>query len=361
MPKIFTNTPAIAAETATGTDPVDVKIVNMTPIDVDPGEPSDDRRCAPFDYTMEEVTDIVEPSEQIPVATFPHLAGQQPLAVAAPVALANEQFFDYQAPTVNRFAPAINTIMAFQDCLQYRQVAIQATVGPGVSSGLITFEVSNTSESTATWSALSLMDISAPGWTYIITTGINLSANTVRLFAGPLTHRYFRMRVTGAIVGGFVSVTNLYRLTPYTPIVYQVMGINNISSNIVQWAGAVVATAGIPGVVPTGGAAAQATPATANPVPTGAVDYATLTRRIISDSQGHQIVAGPDPGRDANPVKVQDAPGRLGQFNQTELLELILNQLQLLSFYMKELPLMLNTGRNFIEEIADFQNTADRQ
>jgi hypothetical protein len=133
--------------------------------------------------------------------------------------------------------------------------------------------------------------------------------------------------------------------------------------NVVQLAGTGPVTAGVNGTQAVGGNIAAGLAPTTNPLGVGAVDYGLLTRRILSDSQGHLIEVGPDPTRVAgtNPVKFKEADSDLAHWNNTELLEMILRELKLVNFYLKELPLMLGQPNGYFQEdITSFSDNVDK-
>jgi hypothetical protein len=337
--------------------PVEVKIPSTVNADI--GLPGSERKAAPFGYTMEEVTDITEPGEQIPVAVAPAMPGQLPVSMAMPVALANEQIFDLQGPIISKLNPAVGNNLVIQDCIQYRQVALQVITGAGISAGVLTFEGSNGGDNQTTWTTVPLFDQAVP--TTAAVTTVTLAASTNRYFVGPLNFRYFRVRVSTAVAGGLVSCLPIFRMTPFSPVTNQVAAASNWSSNTAQWGGTAIVTGGVNGSVGVGGNQAVAATTTTNPVQIAGSDYNLKIRRLLSDDQGHQIVAGADPLRMTNPIKVVDDPGNKGRWNQSELLELILMELKLQSFYLKELPIILSTPNGtFIEEINNFVDNVDK-
>ena len=78
-----------------------------------------------------------------PIVTVPENYGQQPASLSWPMAMANEHILDLQQPLATFAMPIINTLITFQDCLQFRSCALQIITGPGVSAGILTFEQSN--------------------------------------------------------------------------------------------------------------------------------------------------------------------------------------------------------------------------
>jgi len=293
---------------------------------------------------------VIKPEDQFPQTVFPFYTGQQPLSQAQPVALANEQFFDFQIPLQNFTNSAINTNILFQDCLQYRQAAIQINTTSGISAGIITFEGSNDS---ANWVAISVLDLSST--TMIANTTLTLAASTSKYFIAPLNLRYLRVRVSTAIAGGSISISTIFRIPPFAPPINVV---TNTPINQVQYGGQPVVTGGLNGVPSVGGNIATGVAATANPVPIGGVDALNLTRRIQTDTLGQIIVVGADQSRTANanpnPVLIKPISGNL---QPPELLESILYEIQLTNMYLKNLPEALNAGISFNFDINDIINT----
>jgi hypothetical protein len=146
-----------------------------------------------------------------------------------------------------------------------------------------------------------------------------------------------------------------------TPLSFPVTGA--LAVDTAQIGGIAVVTGGITGLQATGGNIAPGAAPTAYPVPMGSVDYGGLTRRILTDSQGHQIAIGPDPSRVAGspPLYGIHADELHGRMNPAEALELILGELRAIAYYMHELPLVLNqpNGQFGNDGATDFVNTAD--
>ena len=298
---------------------------------------------------------FVEPTETIPTATVPFISGQRPISMAQPVALANEQIFDLQGPLISMTSPPVGQVLALQDCLQYRQVAFQIDTSAGISAGILSFETSNGLGNVIAWSSLTLTDVNNP--TVAGVTSVTLAASTSRCFAGPVNMRYVRIRVTTAVAGGSVHCLPVYRMAPYYP-----PGTVAATVNTTQWGTNNVVTGGVVGSVGVGGNLAPGVAPTMNPITIGGVDYSNLIRRLLTDSQGHLAAAGPDPSRTGttNPVINREADPTTGRRNSQELLELILLELKLISYYLKETPMLLNMGASFKDEITDLMPGPDQ-
>ena len=96
---------------------------------------------------------FVEASEQFPIAIAPATVGQVDISRAMPVALANQQIFDLQSPIISLYAPPVGSLLAVQDCLQYRSVAFQIDTTAGISAGVLSFEGSNALDNSTSWAA----------------------------------------------------------------------------------------------------------------------------------------------------------------------------------------------------------------
>jgi hypothetical protein len=283
------------------------------------------------------------------VEIVPGLTGIQPLSGSFPVAIAQEQFLDFKAPIVSKLNPVAGVLMAYQDGLQYRTVALQIITGAGVSAGVLSFEGSSDGNA---WVAVQLIDSAATSSVGV--TSLTLAASANRFFVGPIFFERFRVRVSTTVAGGQVSCLATYRMTS-APFATSV-------ANIAQWGGTAVVTGGVSGLPGVGGNVAVGSTPTANPVTVGGVDYDSKIRRTISDAYGHQVVVGADPARTGsmNPILVSESES-CGRFNSTELLELILDELRLQSFYLKELPLMLSRPDGFFTEtLGNFDSQLNR-
>jgi len=299
----------------------------------------------------------IDPADTIPTSITPAISGKQPAAVGLPVTLVNEQINDLQGPTVSLYNPPIGALLAFQDCLQYRSAAVQVDVSAGLTAGTIQLEGSNGLDSADSWCPLLFLD--ATNTTASAVTTTNLSASTRRYFLVATSFRYFRVRVTVAVTGGAtVSCSSVYRMTPLSFPVSQGMAINTSLLG-----GTAVVTGGVSGIQAVGGNIAPGAAPTSYPLPIGGVDYGGLTRRVLTDSQGHQIAIGPDPSRAASlpPLYGIGADDLHGRMNPAEALELILGELRAIAYYMHELPLVLNqpNGQFGNDTAVDFVNTAD--
>jgi hypothetical protein len=255
--------------------------------------------------------------------------------------------------------------------LQYRSLNIQVVTLAGISAGAIIFEGSNTRDY-GSWVPIFLTDGSS--LTTASQSTLTLAASTVKFLKGPIELRYFRARVSTAVVGGVVSISVTYRMTPFAQPLNPVVNVGQWNGtavtasayppmDVTRLNGSTILTAGLAGTVAVGGNVAPGNSPTTNPVLAGGVDSATLVRRFLVDAQGHQISAGPDPSKLAatNPVKVREVDSDLGRNNPAELLEMILMELRLQSFYLKELPFMLSQpGMAYKEELSDFINNVDK-
>lgn len=272
-----------------------------------------------------------------PTLAVPVIYGQTPAAIATPVSIANEQFFDLaKGPSVTYGAP-VGAILERQDCLQYRQVALEVLTGASVAAGVIVFEQSNTLDATA-WAACPLLDMATTSPLAVSTTPA-LTASSKKVFAGPVTARYFRARVSTAVTAArMVQVTAVYRMTPFA---YPLTTVAQ-TANVTQFGTTNVVTAGVSGMLAAGGNIAPGTVATANPLTTGGVDSSGKVRRNATDFSGNRSVCGPDPGRAGAPVKVSLTESTLSKLDLSETQELIIRLLHMIALNIRELPLYMN-------------------
>ena len=286
--------------------------------------------------------------------------GQQPIGRAIPVALANEQILDYVAPIDSRTAPTINTIMGgIIDTSQYHTVALHITTGAGISAGVLIFEGCNYINSTSAWATIPLFDQNAQ--TTLPVSSVTLAASTDRYFVGPAYFRYFRVRVSTAVAGGQVTLSAVYSAQSFSPSTNQVaQSSGNWSTNIAQIGGSNPVSAGVAGTQAVGGNVAPGNLPTVNPVGSSGVDSKGLIRRLLTDSAGQSIVVGPDLVNVVGSQPIQTKEIGTGIYYNTELLEMILMELKLMSYCLKELPYYINTGQPIKETIDDFVGNVDK-
>ena len=137
-----------------------------------------------------------------------------------------------------------------------------------------------------------------------------------------------------------------------------------LPSNVSQINGTAPVTANVAGTLAVGGNVAPAAAPTMYPLPTGSVDAAGLTRRVLSDAAGALTVGGVDPNGTQRQIKtdplgfmaVQQAPTTPGAPNPAETLLQILGQLKVLTIYMRELSSALNAGVPIADDEAAILN-----
>ena len=314
------------------------------------------------DPMFKDNAEISQSKDNAPLSKiFTEAMGQQPISNGIPVAIVNEQIFDYQTPLDSRFAPAINTILGgIVDTAQYHTVAVQINTGAGISGGVLSFEASNGIDSAnSTWATVALFDQSAQ--TTLPVTSVTLAASTNRYFVGPVYFRYFRIRVSTAVAGGAVSVSSIFSSQAFTPSTNQVaQSTGNWSSNTAQFGGQNVVTAGVNGTQAVGGNIAPGVAQTTNPLVVGGVDAGGLTRRVLTDVTGNITAVGPNANTaiGSAPFLCQAVKGN-NAYDMTELLAKILLQMQLVGYYLKELPQAINSNINFPDEISKFSMESD--
>jgi hypothetical protein len=298
-------------------------------------------------------------------------AGQQPLSMALPVALANEQFFDrwiqgapcgpggLNANLLSSYPP-FSPLNAALDVLQFRSLTFDIVTGAGISAGVVTFEASNSGGSVAAnWIAIAAYDLAAVPSVGV--TSLTLAASVTRSFAVALQHRYFRVRISTAIAGGQAVAFGRLSFEPFSAPSTQIVAAAATSKvDAAMWAGTAGPSAGVAGVVAAGGNIAPGLAQTANPLVVAGVDFGALTRRIVTDVLGQLILAGPDfrnsmnEGVNKNPLYVGLPRGDTGTENLAELLGKILSELRRMNIILLETPLALNTGQPLRDEVTDF-------
>ena len=175
------------------------------------------------------------------------------------------------------------------------------------------------------------------------TTSI-LSSSSASIVNIPAIARYFKIAVSSYTSGMPIAVAYLRN----QPVVYNPI---NPASNIGQIAGYATINAGLNGVISVGGNTAVGLAPTTNPLNIGGWDDTGLTRRLRTDANGDLRIAGPGQfDLNGYPLKVANAPSDSSGIGATECLNLIYAQLKYLSYLIKELPFMLNSGNQFQDE-----------
>lgn len=118
------------------------------------------------------------------------------------------------APVVNTEL-LTNTVNGWYDAANWRSASIQIQTGSGVSSGVITFEQTNSTGASPAGNLLQSIDLAAINANPVTT--LTLAANATRLFAVAVMARYIRVRVSTAVVGGTVQATATGSQLPYAP------------------------------------------------------------------------------------------------------------------------------------------------
>lgn len=279
--------------------------------------------------------------DQIPLAVLPGNPGQQTSNLSFPVALAREQFFD---TVLNNVIPigatwtgknGLSPDGLWLDCLQYRSISFEIVAASGTTVTLA-FEGSNDGINAV---AMQLFDSAAPATAPV--TSVAVVASTVRFFEGPLKYRYFRARVSTAVAGSPVPIFTRLSLQPWIGTYAQVAA-SNLSSNIAQYGGNNVVTAGVNGVPAVGGNIAVGASPTVNPITVGGTDSSSRTRRFLTDTFGSMVVVGVDPraGINKDPILTRMEEGHGSGYGVQDLLYLILQELKTLRY----LPERLNSG-----------------
>lgn len=217
-----------------------------------------------------------------------------------------------------------------------------------------------------------------------LTSGTTLSTtpNAAGIWVGPVVGQFLRVIISGAVAGPVQcsivlkreSLSGNYWNTGISPTnIAQVGGtaVTNIPINTVQIGGTNVVTAGVAGLQAVGGNIAAGVAPTANPIPAGGIDVTGLTRRLLTDVTGKQIMNFLSPlsaqtyttnSLASSPAAPLNTAGFIpatylqtgaqavveaGQFEgqtQLELLAQILLELKILNQQLYELPKQLNDG-----------------
>jgi hypothetical protein len=354
------------------TIPQPVAAGDEAPVSIDVVPPGWDREPSPNDAGIGNDSVLgaaFDEASGVRMSVGPTLAnaGQQPLSMALPVALASEQFFDRWIQgaacgpgglNANLLCPypANSPVNTALDVLQYRSTSFDIVTGAGISAGVLTFEGSNNGGS---WIALSAFDLATvPA---AIATTLTLAASVTRSFIVPLSHRYFRVRVSTAIAGGQVVAFGRLSIAPMVMPEYQCVGAAATNKvDAATWAGTAGPSAGVAGVVAAAGNVSVGVAQTAYPLVIGGVDFGALTRRIVSDVLGQLIVTGPDFRNSMNegvnkclPI-VRESQTDNGTENLAELLAKILAELRRQNVILLETPFYLNKGVQMTDEVVDF-------
>lgn len=177
----------------------------------------------------------------------------------------------------------------------------------------------------------------------------------------PAINRFIFVRCTAFASGNIQAIAYL-RSQSATPI------LSTQSVNVAQLAGTVAVNAGVAGTQAVGGNVAPGSAPTLQPVNVGGVDAAGLLRRIQTDSNGASVVSGLDPQSVLRRVAI-DQQGRLIILNAAmlnpapgddsspaDLLRQILTELRVMTYFMREMPAVLNGGVNFTDDPMSLRN-----
>ena len=299
----------------------------------------------------------------LPVAPMGlEVPGQAPAARSLPVALANEQVNDANfGPSAfgigNLNINVLTGTAAPVDCSQYRSIGLQLNT---ILSGTVTV-VFECSQDNVSYVAMPLTDQAAP--TAAPVTSVAVAANTQRFFVGPIPFRYFRARISVAVATGALQAAARLSMSSFAPAYEQVastaanaavnvgsVGGNAVvtSANGVQQVGVgyvgstAIVTGGVAGTLAVGGNVADGATPSLNALRAGGVDPAGLVRTVLTDRTG--VVA------------VQQAAGVNGTPGPAETMLLVLAQLKVMTFYLRELSSSLNSGVPIADDEAAILN-----
>ena len=211
--------------------------------------------------------------------------------------------------------------------------------------------------------------------TFGLVSGSSVSStpNSVGIWAAPVVGQYLKIVISG-VTATQGQCSLVLKQTPINPTIWNS---GNQLVNVSQIAGTAVVTGGVAGLTGVGGNIAAGAAPTANPLPTGSVDFGGLTRRLLSDVAGRAIIAAQSPllvttqGQGIGPsntpssntaqphmsvgslpysyqlsgaLNVQDTSQFEGQ-SFLELLSQILLELKILNQQMYELPISIAYGQ----------------
>lgn len=255
---------------------------------------------------------------------LPAALGQQAAAGALAVALPNEQIQDlYIVGAASQSASGNNILLASAgtgslDTMQpqsFRSFYIQINSSAGITTGQIIFEGSNDNTFTSPVTLSVIDEITVTG--VIIQSAQNIAASTQRYFAGKISTRYIRCRISTVFAGGTIQAYTRLSTSDYTSRVFPVIQTNqaNLSMSIGGVAGTTVVNGGLAGTLGVGGPVAHSAASTSNPVITGGkVVTAVDTTLVAGDVSQLQMTT------DAQLVQKQFAPAELDfTFNGTIL------------------------------------------
>ena len=242
----------------------------------------------------------------------------------------------------------INGTVVFADTTGYQSISVQIT---SISGGTVTFYASNDGIAWFAVGGLNASYVAAP-----VTSTINTG-----IYQFPVVGRFFRATCNTA-----ASAITYLRQQPIS------LAANLPSMNLTQVNSTNTASTGLAGSVPIGGTSQPGTTTNQSwPVIVAGVDGATtpVTRRILTDTTGAQVVAGANPVTTpaSQPVAVagqapnstlpvysvsvkQDQLGTSASDGIIDALNNIVREIREMKMYLKELPLYLNAGINIMDE-----------
>jgi len=268
--------------------------------------------------------------------------GPRPAALSFPVTLANEQVNDANFgplgfPPGNLNINVLTGTAAPVDCSQYRSIGLQLnTVTNG--TGTVTFECSQDGVS---YVALPLFDQASP--TNAPVTFVAVGANTQRFFAGAIPFRYFRARISTAVAAGTLQASARLSMAAFSATYEQIASSAAYTAvNVGSVGGTGVVTGGVAGTLAVGGNVADGSAPTLNSQRVSGIDPAGLLRTVLTDRTGA--------------VAIQPEPGVNGTPGPPETMLLVLAQLKVMTFYLRELSSSLNSGVPIADDEAAILN-----
>jgi hypothetical protein len=107
---------------------------------------------------------------------------------------------------------AVDTLALGNGLGSAKSFYVQVNASAGISAGAILFEGSNDN---VTFTPMPYVDGASASSAFFSGAVSTIAASTTRFYQGPITYRYFRVRIYTAFTGGTVSATAILRTAPY--------------------------------------------------------------------------------------------------------------------------------------------------
>lgn len=209
--------------------------------------------------------------------------GPQDAALAAAVTLSQSAIIGAAAsPGILNFGLLSGVVNGWVDARMFRSASIQVIGAAGITAGAIVFEQTNDPTNASAGNPWPVEeDIANPT---PIHTAQTIGASTVRMFRGPITAAYVRVRVSTAFAGGNVQAIGVFSQAPYVRM-YQSVVQNSASALQMQ-----VGTP-LPSGANTIGGVSKPLPVNVTDIASGAISATTTTAAITPAAGGSYQVA----------------------------------------------------------------------